>query len=119
LTDGGLDERGVIPTTFEFILDSKSAICSEESGPFRVDFAFEIERPAFIGDVAWGDEEAETYPEEKGVDGKEGAVVEEYTCPSEDRCEYTKAGCDGGENELLRITHAYDVGMRPDIKPGK
>lgn len=78
-----LTERGKVAAASQFILDTQPAVDAEIAGPFGVYFAFEIEAAASVGDIAWDDEEGECGPEEEGVDGEEGAVVEEDTGPAD------------------------------------
>jgi hypothetical protein len=85
--------------------------------PLGVDFAFEVECPAFEGDVARDDEEGEADPEHEGVDSEEGAVIEEEAGPADQGCDDTNRGRDGGGNELRAVADADDVGMFPDIEP--
>lgn len=45
-------------------MDGETGGDVEVAGPLGVDLAFEVERTAFVGDVAWDDEEAKSDPEE-------------------------------------------------------
>ena len=75
LADSRLYERGEVPAAPELVLDAEAAVCTESARPLRVDFSFEIERAALVGEVAWHDEEDEGDPEKECVNGEEGAVI--------------------------------------------
>jgi hypothetical protein len=65
-----------VPVTTHGILDAQTPVRPELPTPLRVDLPFEVERPLLVCHVPGRDDECETDPEEQGVDGKEGAVVE-------------------------------------------
>ena len=55
---------------------------------------------SFVGDVAWGDNECKSDPEEEGPNGKEAAIVEKDSGPADDAGEEAEGGGEGGEDEL-------------------
>lgn len=79
------DERAVVPATAETVLHPSAVDYGELARPLEVNFAFEIEVPLFVGDVAGRYEDGEGDPEDEGVDAEKGAVVEEDPAPADDR----------------------------------
>jgi len=96
-----------------------TAILAELLTPLCVDFTFEVECAAFIGEVARSDEECEGDPAEEGVDGKEGTVVEEDTSPPNKGGDEPDGGGDSGDDEFWAVADADNVCMRPDVEPGE
>lgn len=117
LTDRRLDERGEVPAAPELILDTEATLCAEVSGPLGVDFSFEVERAAFVGEVAWHDEEDESDPEKECVDGEEGAVVEENAGPPDEGGDDADRGGEGGDDEFGSVACTHDIGVLPDVEP--
>ena len=90
----GFDERVVVTTAGQEVLEIESCVGVEESGPLEVGLAFEIEGAFAVGDVTGDDEEAEGDPEEEGVEAEEGAIVEEEAGPTYQGGKEACAGCD-------------------------
>jgi len=111
------DEGAEVATALQLVLNPEPPIRAERAGPLGVDLAFEVERPALVGDVTWGDKEGEADPEHERIYGEEGAVVEQYTRPSNKGCDNAKRGSQGGKDELGAITNTHDISMGPDIEP--
>ena len=82
LGDSRFDERRKVSTALQFVLDAETTEDAELAGPLGVDFAFEVEGDAFVGEIPGDDEECECDPAEEGVEAEEGAVVEEDACPA-------------------------------------
>lgn len=116
--DGGLDERGKVPAARELVLYAETAGRAEVMGPLSAEFAEEVESAAVVGCVGCSGEEGKDDPEEEGVDGEKGAVVEEDACPAEKRGEDTQDGGDAGEDEFRAVAGADDVCVGPDVEPG-
>jgi len=119
LGDGGLDERGKVAAAIKLILDAQATFCSEFLGPLGVDLALEVEAALFVGDIARSDHEGECDPSEEGVPCEEATVVKEDPSPANDRGEDADRGCEGGKDELLAVSGADDIGVLPDVEPGK
>lgn len=68
LRNSSFNERRKVSTALEFILDAQPPEDAELTRPLSVDFALEVEGDAFIGEVAWDDEECECDPAEEGVE---------------------------------------------------
>ena len=118
LRDGGLDEGREVAAAPELVLDAEPAGDAKVLRPLGVDLAVEVESVLFIGDVAGDDEEGEAEPEEEGVDGEEGAVVEEDACPANEGGDDTEGSGEGGGDELGAVADADDVCVFPDVEPG-
>lgn len=116
LRDGGLDERVEVPAAVELVLHAQAAVEPEVARPLRVHFSLEVERALLVGDVPRGDEQREADPEEEGVDGEEGAVVEQDAGPADERGEHGERGGDRRDDELGAVPDADDVGVRPDVE---
>ena len=119
LTNGGLDKRGKIAAAIKLILDAHAAFCAKFLGPLGVDLALEIEGAPFVGDIARSDQEGECDPGEEGVPCEEATVVEDDASPADDGSEDANRSCEGREDELLAVTGADDIGVLPDVEPGK
>lgn len=85
-----------VPVTTHGILDAQTPVRPEIPTPLRVDLPFEVERPLLVCHVSGRDDECETDPEEQGVDGEEGAVVEEDTGVANQTGEHDNSCGDGG-----------------------
>jgi len=119
LADSRLDEWAEVPATAQPVLDAETTEGPEVSRPLGVDLPFEVERFLLVSDVSGGDHECEDDPEQEGVYGKEGAIVEQNTGPSDDGGDDPEEGCHSRENEFGSVGYADDVGACPDIKPRK
>ena len=119
LADGSLDERRKIATAFELILDAHAAFRAEFLGPLGVDFALEVERAFFVSDISRSNQKGESDPGEECVPCEEAAVIEEDTGPADDGGEDAYTSCEGGEDKLLTVSSTDDVGVLPDVEPGK
>ena len=71
-------------------MDHQSAIWRVPLGPCAVEFAVEREGGAFVGCVAYGKQGEEDGPEEKAVDRKERAGVEDGACETDSEGEECK-----------------------------
>lgn len=69
LADGSLDERVEVAAAVELVLDAQATEDTEGARPLGVDFAFEVEGDASVGEVTGDDENAEGDPTHEGVDG--------------------------------------------------
>ena len=56
-------------------------------------------------------------PEKDVVDRKERPIVEEDTRPADEGCEHANCPGDSGDDELVSITDANNVGVMPYIEP--
>jgi len=65
------------------------------------------------------DDESEGDPKQESPDGKEAAVVEEDARPSNDAGKETDGSGKSGEDELGPVPDTGDVGVFPDVEPGK
>ena len=92
---------------------------AELAGPLAVDLAFEVECAPFVGEVAWDNESGKDEPEEEGVDGKEGAIVKEDTCPADDAGEKSQDCGDGGRYQFCSVGGEDDVGVFEDVEPNE
>ena len=119
LANGSLDERGKVAAAIKLILDTHAAFCAKFLGPLGIDLALEVEGALFVGDIAGSDKEGECDPGEEGVPCEKATVVEEDTSPADDGGEDADRSCEGGEDELLGVASADDIGMVPDVEPGK
>ena len=119
LADGGLDERGKVAATIKLILDTHAAFCAEFLGPLGIDLALEVEAALFVGNITGSDQEGECDPGEEGVPCEEATVVEEDASPANDRGEDADRRCEGGKDKLLAVSGADDIGVLPDVEPGK
>lgn len=119
LCDCRFHERREVPTARELGLYPCAPRLAEHLRPLSIDLALEIERVLLVGDIAWGNEQTEGYPHKEGVNGEEGAVVEEDAGPPDKGCEDAEARCNSGEDELRAVAYAYNVGVLPDIEPGE
>ena len=84
LGDGGLDEGGEEAAAVELVLYAEPVVDAKVVCPLEVYLAVEVEVAPLEGGVARNDEQSETYPEEKGVYGEEGPVVEEDSGPADE-----------------------------------
>jgi hypothetical protein len=116
--NGSLYIRREIATARELALYRCAPRLAEELGPLGVDLALEVECVFFVGDVAGDDEEAEGEPEEEGVDGEEGTVVEEDAGPPDEGGDEAETGSNGGEDEFGAVPDEDEVGVFPDVEPG-
>ena len=119
LADGRLHERTEVPTAPQLVLYPQPAVRAEVPGPLGIDFAFDVELAALVGDVPGQDEENEDNPEEKRVYGKEGAIVEEQAGPTDERGENAQTRAHGGDDQLGPVTDPNDVSILPDVEPGE
>lgn len=138
--DGSLDVWREVSAAFQEVLNRQPPSDTEVARPLGVDFAFEVEGSLFVRNVSGDDEEAERNPEADGVNGEEGAIVEENSGPTNERCEETGGssngrGCSSGgmswrcrrqenDKEQGRLTYEFppvaycnNVGFCPDIEP--
>lgn len=83
LADGRLNEGAEVSAAVQFVLDAQAAEDAEVAGPLSVDFAFQVEGDALVGEVSGHDEQAESDPAHDRVHGQEGAVVKQDAGPSE------------------------------------
>ena len=84
-----------------------------------VELALEVEGALFVGDITRNDQEGECDPCEEGVPSEEAAVVEEDASPANDGGENADRSSEGREDELLAVASVDDIGVVPDIEPGK
>lgn len=138
--DGSLLVWCEVSAAFQEVLNCHPPLDTEVARPLGVDFAFEVEGGPFVCNVSGHNEEAERNPEADRVNGEEGAIVEENSGPTNERCEETGAsgngrGCSSGgmsgrcrcqENnkEQGRLTYEFpsvadcnNVGFCPNIEP--
>jgi len=119
LGDGGFDEWGKVTAALELVLDAHATFGTESLGPLVTDLSLEVESAPLVGNVAGDDHESECDPGEEGIPCEEAAIIEENAGPAHDGGKDTDGGSEGGDNEFWPVAYADDVGMLPDIEPGK
>ena len=65
-----------------FVLNAEATEDAKLAGPLGVEFAFEVEGDAFVGEVPGDDEECKCDPAEEGIEPEEGGVVEDDPGPA-------------------------------------
>lgn len=119
LTDGGFNERVEISAALELVLYTKTAVEAKDTRPLGVDLALEVEGALLVRDIAWGNEQGETDPEEEGVPGEECAIIEEDAGPTDEGGEYAHRRSGRRDDELGHISHTNDIGVCPNIEPNE
>lgn len=84
-----------------------------------IDFAFDVELAALVGDIPGQDKENKDDPEEKRVSGEEGAIVEEQAGPTDEGGKDAQTRTHGGDDQLGAVTDPNDVSVLPDVEPGE
>jgi len=119
LADGGFYEWGKITAALELVLDAHATFGPEFLGPLVTDLSLEVESAPLVGNVSGNDHESKCDPGEERVPCEEAAIIEEDAGPAHDGGKDTDGGSEGGDNEFWPVAYADDVGMLPDIEPGK
>lgn len=101
------------------VLNPEAPVGAKRTRPLGVDLALKVERPAFVSDVPWSDQEREANPEHECVNGKEGAIVKKNTRPSNKGRDDAEGCGQSGEDELGTVANTHNISVGPDIEPCK